>query len=256
MRIGRVFSGIIVVLTMIPFLWLLYSAFLSADGFYSGQPLKISFSLENFKSLGQVNLWKPLLFSLLASSIVVTLQILTSLPAAYAIRAGTPLLGLYLFFFAIPAELMLVPLYGLLQKLHLLNSPLALIFPFMASPFMVFLLYQGMLKIPWEYVEAARLDGASESRIMFQTMLPLLLPELAAASVLAFAGHWNLVLYPKVVLSQDFPTIQVALSELMRATSNNWGVLGAAALVTSLPIILLYGVFERYVVKTFQGGLK
>jgi len=248
---------LLVALFMVPLLWLVYSAFIAPDALFSGgSPLTLKLDLGNFRALENYNLFKPLLTSLLASSAVVFFQLLFGLPAAYALRAGTPLLAVFLFALSIPAELLLVPLYGLLQSLHLLGSPLALVVPFVSSPFTVFLLYQGMLKLPWAYTEAARIDGASELRILFGVVAPLLRPELAAAGVIAFAAHWNLVLYPKVVSGEAWPTVQVALSELISKAGNNWGLLGAAALVTSLPIVVLYFSFERQVVKTFDGGLK
>jgi multiple sugar transport system permease protein len=145
----------------------------------------------------------------------------------------------------------------LLQSLGLLNNPLALVVPFLASPFTVFLLYSGISKIPWTFVEAARLDGATNLQILTRVIAPVLRPELTAAAVLGFAAHWNLVLYPRVVLNdQTWWTVQVALTELLRKNPNSWGLLGAAAMVTSIPILVMYLFFERRVTKTLEGGLK
>jgi multiple sugar transport system permease protein len=248
---------LVVLLFMLPLIWLAYSAFIAPDAILANKnPLTPSWSWANFVALKDENLFKPLETSLLASSLVVFFQLLLALPAAYALRAGTPLLGIFLFALSVPAELLLIPLYGLLQSLHLLGSPLALVVPFLSSPFTVFLLYQALVKLPWAYVEAARIDGASELRIMYGIIGPLLRPEMAAAGVIAFAGHWNLVLFPKVVAGDTYPTVQVALAELTSKAGNNWGLLGAAALLTSLPIVILYFSFEKHVVKTFEGGLK
>lgn len=247
----------VVTLCTLPLLWLLYSAFVSPDALFSGKsPLSLQLDGSNFKALSEYNLWNPLAISLFATTSVVLGQLVFGLLAAYALRVGVSLLSVFLFTLAVPAELLLIPLYGLLQKLHLLGSIWALILPFLSSPFTVFLLYQALLKLPWSYIEAARLDGASELKIIFGIAAPLVRPEMAAAGVIAFATHWNLVLYPKVVAGDRFPTVQVALADLMSKAGNNWGLLGAAALVTSLPIVALYFAFERHVVKTFEGGLK
>lgn len=248
---------VVVALFMIPLIWLAYSAFIAPDAILANKnPLTPSWSWNNFVALKDENLFKPLETSLIASSLVVFFQLLLALPAAYALRAGTPLLSIFLFALSVPAELLLIPLYGLLQSLHLLGSPLALVVPFLSSPFTVFLLYQAMVKLPWAYTEAARIDGASELRIIYGIIGPLLRPEMAAAGVIAFAGHWNLVLFPKVVAGDTYPTVQVALAELISKAGNNWGLLGAAALVTSLPIVVLFFAFEKQVVKTFEGGVK
>jgi multiple sugar transport system permease protein len=80
---------------------------------------------------------------------------------------------------------------------------------------------------------------------------------MTAAAVLAFAAHWNLVLYPKVVVDNPaWLTVQVALVNMLRQHPNEWGRLGAAAMLTSLPILLLYLFFERRITKTLEGGLK
>lgn len=254
---GRIVVGLLVVFVLLPLVWLAYSAFLPKDVVFSGQAIPVGFSLENFLSLPYRELLRPLLLSLALSGSVALLSVLTAFPAAYALRSGAPALGVFLLLLAIPAELLLIPLYGLLQDLGLLNTVWALVLPFLASPFTVFLLYAGFLRLPWAYVEAARLDGAGELAILSRVAAPLLRPELTAAAVLAFAAHWNLVLYPRVVTNGDnWQTVQVALAELLRRNPNSWGLLGAAALVTSLPVLALYLVFERRVTRTIEGGLK
>jgi multiple sugar transport system permease protein len=255
--VGRVIVGVLTAFALLPILWIAYSAFLTPNAAIQGRIFGDPLTLENFRNLPFNELLRPLLVSLVLSSLVALLQLAIALPAAYAIRSGTPILGVFLFLLSVPAELMLIPLYGLLQQLGLLNNPLALVLPFLASPFTVFLLYSGIAKLPWTYVEAARLDGASNLQTMLYVIAPLLRPEMTAAAVLGFAAHWNLVLYPRVVLNeQTWWTVQVALSELLRKNPNSWGLLGAAAIVTSLPILILYLFFERRVTKTLEGGLK
>jgi multiple sugar transport system permease protein len=202
-------------------------------------------------------LLRPLALSLVVSSAVVVLQLVTALPAAYALRSGVRLLPLYLLLLSVPAELLLIPLYSLLKDLKLLNNPLALVVPFIANPFIVFLLYSGIAKLPWTFVEAAKLDGATNLQILTRVIAPLLRPEMIAAGVLGFAAHWNLVLYPKVMLDNPaWWTVQVALTDMLRKDPNAWGKLGAAAMITSLPILVLYLFFESRVTKTLEGGLK
>ena len=255
--LGRVIVALLTVFALLPILWLAYSAFLPPNAALQGRIIGDGYTLDNFIKLPFDTLLRPLLLSLVLSSFVAFMQLVIALPAAYAIRNGTPALGIFLFLLSVPAELLLIPLYGLLQNLSLLNNPLALVIPFLASPFTVFLLYSGISKVPWTFVEAARLDGASNLQILTKVIAPLLRPEMTAAAVLGFAAHWNLVLYPRVVLNDsNWWTVQVALTELLRKNPNAWGTLGAAAIVTSLPILILYIIFERRVTKTLEGGLK
>ena len=200
--LGRIVVGLMVVFVLLPIVWLAYSSFIPKEALFKPDvTIPVGFTFQNYLELPFKELIRPLLLSLLLSSIVAGLQVLIALPAAFAIRAGTNVLPLYLFLLSVPAELLLVPLYGLLKDLNLLNNPLALVLPFLASPFTVFLLYGGVVKLPWAYVEAAKLDGATNLQILTKVIAPLLRPEMTAASVLAFAAHWNLVLYPKIVLN-------------------------------------------------------
>jgi multiple sugar transport system permease protein len=254
---GRVIVALLVVFVAAPILWLAYSAFIPKEALFSGATIPVGFTLKNFLELPFAELIRPLIVSLVLSSTVAVLNVGIALPAAFAVRSGTPILGVYLFLLSIPAELLLIPLYGLLKDLHLLNNPLAMVMPFLASPFTVFLLYGGLLRLPWAYVEAAKLDGANNLAIITRVIAPLLRPELTAAGVLAFAAHWNLVLYPSVVMNdQRWWTVQVALTNLLRKDPNNWGGLGAAAMLTSIPILILYVIFERRITRTIEGGLK
>lgn len=243
---------------LLPFLWMAYAAFMPKEAVYSGEIFsKVGFSLENVRGLAKEGFWERLLFSLGLSSTVVFLQLLTGLLAAYALRAGLGLLPFYLVLMAIPAELLLVPLYGVLKNLALLETFWALLLPFAASPFVIYLVYQGMRAIPEELLEAAKLDGAGHRVLLFRILLPLVRPTLVAAGVLAFAAHWNLVLYPRVVVSDPgLWTLQTWLTDLQRKYPTDWGLLSAAALFSVLPIALLYLLFERRVVATFEEGLK
>ena len=235
-----------------------YAAFMPKEAVYSRVIFsKVGFSVKNVRGLAKEGFWERLLFSLGLSSTVVFLQLLTGLLAAYALRAGLGLLPFYLVLMAIPAELLLVPLYGVLKNLALLETFWALLLPFAASPFVIYLVYQGMRAVPEELLEAAKLDGAGHRVLLFRILLPLVRPTLVAAGVLAFAAHWNLVLYPRVVVSDPgFWTLQTWLTDLQRKYPTDWGLLSAAALFSVLPIALLYLLFERRVVATFEEGLK
>jgi multiple sugar transport system permease protein len=255
--LGKALILILVIFIALPILWLAYAAFLPKEVVFNNDAIPVGFTLKNFLELPFNELIRPLILSMVLSTLVAFLQLAFALPAAFAIRAGTNLLWFFLLMLPISADLLIIPLYGLLKDLHLLNSPLALVLPFLVSPFTVFLLYSGLVKLPWAYVEAAKLDGASNFQIIRKVIAPLLQPELTAAGVLAFAAHWNIVLFPKVMLNdKNWYTVQVALNELLRAEPFNWGRLGAAAMLTSLPILVLYLIFERRVTKTIEGGIK
>ena len=251
------FVGALVLAVMLPFLWMAYAAFLPPEVVYSGDFTSgFGFSLENVRALAGEGFWGRLGFSLAVSGLATALQLATGLPAAYALREGAPVLGVFLALLAIPGEMLMVPLYGVLARLHLLDTPGALVLPFAASPLTVYLLYQGLKSVPWEVVEAARLDGASEGTVLRRVVLPLVRPSLLAAGVLAFAAHWNLVLYPRVMVGEAYWTLQVWISDLARRYPADWGLLSAAALLSTLPLALVFLAFERKIMETFEASLK
>ncbi len=252
----RLVTAAVCVFVALPLAWLVYAAFLPAEALLRANIATFGFSLENFAGLAGSGLWRAMGVSFVASGLAVLGQVVFGLGAAYAIRNGARLLGLVLVLLALPTELLLVPLYRQLQTLSLIDTLGALVVPFLASPLVVFLLLQALRRLPWELVEAARLDGAGEVTIVARVVAPILRPEMLAASVLAFAAHWNLVLYPRVMTSEALWTVQVFLTELLRTRPFEWGLLGAAALVASSPILVLYIVFEKRIVATFEAGFR
>ncbi len=240
-----------------PLLWLLYAAFLPPEAILFANLRPTGVTLANFSELMGTGIWRAMGVSLLATGLTVLGQLGTGLLAAYAIRAGFPLMSLVLFVLVLPLELLLVPLYRQLQALGLLDSLAVLIVPFLASPLVIFLLLQSLRRLPWELVEAARLDGAGEVTIVTRVIAPLLRPELAATAVLAFAAHWNLVLYPRVMAGErSLWTVQVFLADLLRSRPLDWGLLGAAAFVTTIPMFILYILFEKRIVAVFESSFK
>ena len=253
----RIITALFCFFVALPILWLLYSAFLPPEAVLNARLIPSGISLANFRELWGTGTFRALGVSVLASGLTVLGQLIIGLAAAYAMRTGVKMLWLILLVLALPAELLLVPLYRELQVLSLLDTFWALILPFLASPFVIFLLFQSLKRVPRELEEAARLDGAGRTTILWRVIAPLLRPELAAAGILGFAAHWNLVLFPKVMVGErDLWTVQVFLNELLRNRPLDWGLLGAAAFVTSLPIIILYVIFEERIIKVFETSFK
>jgi len=240
----------------LPLLWLVYAAFIPPEALIRANLATFGFSLQNFAALAGTGLWRAMAVSFVATGTVVAAQLAFGLGAAYAIRNGLRLLALVMVLLALPSELLLVPLYRLLQGFRLLDSIGALVVPFLASPLVVFLLLQALRRVPWEVVEAARIDGAGELTIVARVVAPILRPELTATAVLAFAAHWNLVLYPRIMTGESLWTVQAFLTELLRARAFEWGLLGAAALVASAPLLILYVVFEKRIIEVFESGFR
>jgi ABC-type glycerol-3-phosphate transport system permease component len=144
-------------------------------------------------------------------------------------------------------------------KLNWVDTYSALIVPFAASGFGIFLLYQFMRTIPKEIEEAAMLDGASRMRFLFQFVVPFSMPAISAFSVYAFVNAWNQYLWPLIVTqTTDMQTVQIGIS-MFRAQNEavSWGVVMAATLMLISPMLFIFVATQKQFVKGMtMGGLK
>jgi ABC-type glycerol-3-phosphate transport system permease component len=158
----------------------------------------------------------------------------------------------------IPFEIRMLPLYGLMRTLHLNNTLLALIVPFLTGGFGTFLLRQYITTIPDDLVDAARIDGANEFTIYRRIILPLCGPALAALAVISALWRWNDVLWPLLVISdRSLYTVTLGLAIAGRSQGTLTGVALANATLAIVPIILLFVLLQRYIIRGVVGsGLK
>ena len=158
----------------------------------------------------------------------------------------------------IPGTVTMVPNYIILRVLGLLDTYTGLVLPKLAYAFGVFLMRQSMLAVNDAYMESAFLDGATLARIFRSIMLPMVVPTLATMTLLSFMGSWNSYLWPLIVLtSTDKQTLQVVLGNMNGMYKNNEHVLMAGAVLTILPILVVYLISQKYVDQGISlGGLK
>jgi multiple sugar transport system permease protein len=224
----------------LPLLWLVYAAFIPAEALVRANLATFGFSLENFAALRGTGLWRVDGGVVLRHRPGGRRPAGLRLGAAYAIRNGLRLLALVMLLLALPSELLLVPLYRQLQTMALIDTLGALVVPFLASPLIVFLLLQGLRRVPWEVIEAARLDGAGEVAIVRRIVAPILRPELTASAVLAFAAHWNLVLYPRIMTTEPYGRAGLPHRAAARPRRSSGGCWAPRRWSPACPLIVLY----------------
>lgn len=160
----------------------------------------------------------------------------------------------------VPAIVLLIPRFLLLKQLNLLDTYAALMLPTLADAFGIFLMKQFFESIPGEIEEAAAIDGASRFRMFFIIILPMATPALTALAIFSFQGSWNDFLYPLIeVSSKNLYTLPLGLA-LLRGTTGQaleWDLLLAGALITTLPMAIIFFVFQRFFVEGVSySGLK
>jgi multiple sugar transport system permease protein len=158
----------------------------------------------------------------------------------------------------IPGQVAMLPLFLMLKSMGLVNTYAGAMVPGLAGIFGIFLVRQYARGIPDELIEAARMDGAGEFRTFFSIVLPVLKPVLVTLAVFSFLGSWNDFMWPLIVLNDgDLYTLPVALASLSREHVQDTELMMAGAVVTVLPVLLLFLALQRYYMQgLLMGSLK
>ena len=151
----------------------------------------------------------------------------------------------------LPYPVTMVPLYMLFNRLGWINTFLPLVVPaFLGAPFYIFLMRQFFLTIPQDFEDAARIDGANTLQILWLVMVPLAKPALATVAIFTFTAAWNDFLAPLIYLQKpELYTVTLGLQFFRSTYTTNWAYLMAASLVTTLPVIAVFFVAQRYFIE-------
>jgi multiple sugar transport system permease protein len=249
--------------TLFPLLWMVSVSFMQAGEASTFPPplLPSHATLANYQLLfGRDNLGRYLLNSLLLASAVSLLSLIFNSMAGYAFAklrfAGRERIfqGL-LAALVIPAQVAMLPLFLMLKWLGLVNTYAGVILPSMAGVFGIFLVRQYALGIPDELLEAARLDGAGELTLFRAVVLPLLRPILVTLAIFTFLSTWNDFMWPLIVLTdQDMYSLPIALALLSREHVQDNELMMAAAVVTVVPVLVLFLTLQRYYLRGILTG--
>ena len=199
---------------------------------------------------------------LVSAAVVVSSLVFNTLAAYFFARLKFPFKNALLIFviatMLVPFQATIVPLYIVVDALGLANSYPGLIFPWYASPFVIFALMQFMKDIPMDLDEAAILDGATLFHILWRIIVPLSVPGIITVSLLEFQFVWNLFYWPLIVISSPkLQMIQVAIATQTTQTQTFWGRTFAGSVTASLPVIILFLILQRhYVQGVAMTGLK
>jgi multiple sugar transport system permease protein len=241
-----------------PFLWQLSTSFQTYAETVTIPPTFLPHSLQ-WDNFTQLSVGQPFGQQLLNTTIatiarVSGLVIVSSMAgfvfARMRFKGRNVVFVLFLAVSMVPKEVFILPWYQTMQQLHLLNTLPALFLPGMFSSFGTFMMRQFFLQIPNEIEAAARIDGANVFQIYWRIMLPMTIPGIIALSVLAITWSWNDLLWPLVVNSDPSKMpVSAGLATLQGEYLTNFPVLMAASLLASLPVIAVFVVFQKYMIK-------
>ena len=261
-----VFASGVGLLIVIPLYWMIITALKTQTAIFT-YPIEWfpkEITLQNFIDLfARFPFGKVLLNSTIVSVSYSVISIVTCCMAAFAFakipfRGSEALLKVYLATLMIPFQSTLIPLFMLFNSAGLSNTYGSVIIPSLFRVFGIFLLVQHMRTIPDDYIDAARIDGASYFTILWKVILPLSLPVIAGYAVITFMDAWNDYLWPLVMLTKEsMMTVPVALGMVNGQYERNFGVQMAGSLISIVPVVLIY-LFAQSKMKDglTLGGIK
>lgn len=249
-----------------PIVWVIFSSFKPAGELFRWPPtlLPVEPTLENYAnalSEGDFMLFfrNTFVVTVLATILTVIINLMSGYVfAKYEFPGRGILFAIVLTTMMIPVEVIMIPVFKVIVATHMYDNLWGLIIPAIASPTAVFLIRQYYIGIPNDYMEAARIDGASETGIFLRIMAPLAIPVISVLCIFSFMWRWNDYLWPKIVISSKANyTIQLALATFSGEFAVDWDSLLAMSVITMVPVLVIFLIFQKHIIGGITiGGVK
>ncbi len=257
--------AVLVLIVLVPFYWIAAGSIKAPQEIIARIPTLIPKSLTfvHYAKLFGASDFNTYLFnSILVSVVSAAVTVALSTAAAYAFyRLEFPgrdtLFNVILITYAFPGILVLIPLYGLMTRLGLVDNLLSLVIVNVtfAAPFSVWMMRAFFTTIPIEVEEAAIVDGASRLQTIVFIMLPLSAPGVASVAIFAFIMSWTEYLFASVlILSDAHRTIPVGFAGIIGQYQIDWGLLLAGATLATIPVVILFALIGRYFIQGLTAG--
>ena len=256
--ISQILLSLVALLFLVPIIWMLLSALKpSAEVFTTpptlfGSEVKFSNFVEawNYLPFGRF-----ILNTVFVAGIGTLITLVASAMSGYAFarlnfRFRGGLFVLYLSTLIVPQEVIVIPMFLVMQRLGWVNSYQALILPWAFTAFGTFLLRQFFLTIPRELEEAAKIDGCGHIRILSSIIIPISAPALAVLAVFTFISYWNSFLWPLIIINDTAKmTVPLGLDLFLGQQGQRWELLMAAATISMVPTVILVLALQKYLVR-------
>lgn len=257
---------ILFAIIMIPFYAVALSSFKPGESLVRyGLNLSLDFNIMSFDNFiylftGQhdyfVWFWNSMILTIV--QVVLTLFVSAFVGygfAAYPFKGKNFLFICVLLIMMVPFEILLVPLYSLINDLGMVNSYSAIILPGIANAATIFFFRQYLRSIPKEIIQSGRVDGANEYAIYFRLIMPIMKPSFAAMAILNGMNSWNNLLWPFMVLGdQSKYTLPIGLKTLLTPYGNNYDLLIVGSFFSIIPIFILFIAFQKYFIDGMTAG--
>lgn len=248
-------------LMVIPFAFSVITALKTPHQFNTQSPLALPdpVTFDNFTTLftRSDSFIVPIAVTLQVTGVLVIGQMISSVMAAYAFAmlkfpGRDVLFWVYIATLMIPGIVIMIPLFVMMSKMGWTNSFIGLVLPFVfGSPYAIFLLRENFRSVPSEILDAAKVDGAGVWRRLVSIVLPMNTPILATLFLITVVSQWNNFLWPKMVAPNwEWSVLTVATASLQDQYSGNWTLVMAATTMSLAPLIILFLIFQRQIVRS------
>jgi multiple sugar transport system permease protein len=263
----RIFLISISLAYLVPFYWMLNTALKSNLELEIIPPtlLPSSWAWDNFaQALTTIPFLRYFLNTIIYTTLAVIGSVSSNLIVAYGFSCiewpgRDQIFYLVLITIFIPFPIAIIPLFDLFAWLHWINTLLPLVVPtFLGNAFYIFLLRQFLLQLPRELLDAARIDGASEWRILWQVVMPMAKPAVGVVAILSAIGAWNDFIGPLIYLQDDtLHTLSIGLQVFRSTHDVQFNLLMAASIMVIIPIIILFFLCQRFFIEGITSvGIK
>ncbi len=250
---------------LVPVYWMFTFSLKSNKEIYNNFMLSLpeEWKWENYtKALSVGNIGRFFINSGIVAVITILLTVVATILATYAMermkwRGQKRAYSLVLLGITIPIHSAILPVFLVLSKLGMTNSYQALIIPYTAFGLSMSIMVASsfMKSIPVELEEAACIDGCGVYRIVWRIILPMMKPCIATIAIFTFMNSWNELMFAVIFISDSrFKTITVGIKELCGAYTTEWGPIGAALVLATFPVLIIYAMFSEKIQKSMAAG--
>lgn len=258
-----IFLIIISFISVFPLLWMISAATNTSLDVARGKIMFGTYAMQNFKNLiASQNLAGAMGNSFLYAIVQTVISMFVCSLAGFGFelyhdKNKDRLFSILLLAMMVPQVATMVPLFKMMSRAGLLNSVWAFILPSISTPFLIMMFRQNSRNFPNDLMQAARIDGLSETGIFFRMYVPIMKSTYAAAAVITFMNAWNAYLWPKVVMTDNrAQTMPMLIANIASGYSIDYGMLMMGVLFCSIPTMIVFFVLQKQFAEGITGAVK
>ena len=258
-----IFLIIISFILVFPLLWMISAATNTSLDVARGKIMFGTYAMQNFKNLiASQNLAGAMGNSFLYAIVQTVISMFVCSLAGFGFelyhdKNKDRLFSILLLAMMVPQVATMVPLFKMMSRAGLLNSVWAFILPSISTPFLIMMFRQNSRNFPNDLMQAARIDGLSETGIFFRMYVPIMKSTYAAAAVITFMNAWNAYLWPKVVMTDNrAQTMPMLIANIASGYSIDYGMLMMGVLFCSIPTMIVFFVLQKQFAEGITGAVK